>query len=166
MSLAFHEIKNDEVEEVLAQGLRLGRKGHKRDKEINRTDDFLNEQRPSHTINHGIDRKTNIYCYLSSGNDAIDIATGSKKYPSEIISNPQQSLLKVNVDPEKCYVSNLDLYDRIKALLHSNKISEAEGLARTYWEALLPLAKYKSNFRRPELMVTYDISPTDISKEI
>lgn len=164
MILAFHEIKKDEVEGVLKNGLLLGRKGHKRDNAINQTDAFLNRHRPAAIKNSGLDRMTNIYCYLSDDNYVIDIASGIKKPPAQIIDNSQQQLLSVQVDPERSYVSDLELYDHIKSLVQSGKVKQAKALARVYWATVVPLARYNHEFRRPELVIPYAIQPNDISK--
>lgn len=45
---------------------------------------------------------------------------------------------------------------------HKNPMT-LETLAKSYWDKLIPLATFEINMiRRPEIMVTYDISPQDI----
>lgn len=65
------------------------------------------------------------------------------------------------VDPKHCYVSDLDLYDRIKSFFESGDVAQAEKLAPTYWEKLTSLEEYGGWFRHPEVLVTYNI-PAEI----
>ncbi len=166
MNKVFHEIKSDRIENVLQNGLQLTSGGDKRDKDINKTDEFLNEYRPKYLVQRGVDRKTNTYCYLASGNEIIDITSGESKSPQEIISDSQHALLQIEIEPGKCYVSDLDIYDQVKELLGSGNDTQAQRLAQTYWNELQLFADYNKNIRLPEIMVTYAVPPSHITRVI
>lgn len=162
MVKVFHEVQSDKLEDVLLHGLLLGPGGDKRDRAIRKADMFLNGLRPKRLAEQGIDRDTNIYCYLSDGEKLVDIVSGKLTEPSTAVSSGF-AMLKIEVDPKRCYVSDLDLYDQVKSLLDTD-VSKAEALARIYWKKLWLLAEYDGKFRRPEVMVPYNIAPKDIDR--
>lgn len=159
----FHEVQSDDVEAVLLRGLTLGSGGDKRNADIVKTDKFLNQFCPRSLRDGGVNRETNVYCYLSVDGAVLDIVSGEKRSPVEVKS-PGQTLLRVMVDPHASYVSDLDLYDKIMELLKNSNESEANQLAQNYWRKVQLLTEYRGGIRRPEVLVTYDIPPTSISK--
>jgi hypothetical protein len=165
MTTVFHKLKNDRLDDVLAHGLLLASSIGSHSEEIDMTDNFLNKLIPSSLRQKGLDRKTNIYCYMTANDRAVDIKTGDKKSPQGIIDSPQQSILRIEVDPKSCYVSDLDLYDKILELLQDSNEAEAKNLARMYWQKIQSLSDYSQDITRPEVMVTYDIPPACITKQ-
>jgi hypothetical protein len=162
----YHEISKDNLNAALSNGLKRSPRGAKgSDQTIIRTDHLLDSLRPQRLIAAGVSRDNNLYCYLAVKHQVVDITTGQLKEPKEISADPQQLLLKLQADGQKCFVSNLDIYDQVKAAVKSQQRAEAHKLAQLYWEKLSPLSSYRheNGFRRPEVMVTYDIPPQDLS---
>jgi hypothetical protein len=164
MVKVFHEISHDTVGTALQRGILLGTGGDKRDREIHETDEFLNKYRPARLEEKGVDRQTNNYCYLSKGENIIDITSGKEKTLSEFLSQSKQALLQIEVDPALCYVSDLDLYDQIKELFAKGDETNARRLAPVYWNSLQLLADYPGGVRRPEVIVPYNIPASAITK--
>lgn len=162
MATLFHEIDPDKQEDVLRHGLKQGDSGSKRDAAINKTDAFLRESQPARLVGAGVDRQANIFCYLPYNELAIDITSGDARDPVAIARNHDMTMLRVNVDERHCYVSDIDLYDQIKTLLTTGKLASARQLAPMYWQHIVPLAEYAEQFRRPEVLVTNDISPSSL----
>lgn len=98
---------------------------------------------------------------MPAGDKVIDIRSGEAKLPQDI-SSDEQTLLKVSLDASRCFVSDLDIYDEIKALLAAGHKEPAKQLAALYWQSVQPLKTYDHSTRRPEIIVTYDIKPEDI----
>lgn len=162
---AYHELPVSTLDKVLKQGLVQGETGSKTDEDIHNTDVFLNRYRPALYERRGLDREKNIYCYLAFNDEVIDITSGTPKSPAAIVANKEQVLLLLQVDPQRCYVSNLDLYDQIVKLVKMNS-PQAKKLAQDYWYSLQQLAAYDDSMRRPEVIVTYNIAPSAISQVI
>ena len=165
MATAYHQVAREQLKSILSDGLLQGSEGDKTDADIRDTDLFLNEHRPPEVIAAGIDRQRNIYCYLTDGDKVIDITSGESKPRHNILTDPDQVLLKLTVDPDRCFVSDLDLFDEVKSLLKAGQIQQANERAITYWECLTVLRFYDRQvpFRRPELMVPYDLPPDVIT---
>lgn len=162
--IIYREVKKDELEDIFLHGLTLGTGGDKRDANINKTDKFLNGFRSNDLIKSGVDRLVNIFCYLSQSGKVIDITSGEPREPQEISHDAKQTLIRIKSDPSRCYVGDLDLYDDIKVLLASGDIPKARGLAPIYWEKVVKLQDYDGFFRRPEVLVTYNIPVEKLSK--
>jgi hypothetical protein len=160
----FHEIPEASVDTVLQRGLLLSEGGSKTDKAIARTDTYLNQYRPDGLIKNGLDRETNTYCYVCRDDKIIDITSGQAKSITEFIRESREALLQIDVDPGRCYVSDLDLYDQIKALLATDDTTNAERLARVYWSELMLLADYHGDVHRPEVIIPYNIPPSVITR--
>lgn len=163
MVIAYHEIKQSEQHSALRHGLKCTARGDKgSDKSIAKTDKLLDECRPPELRAAGVGRDNNLYCYLQDGGKIVDIRDGTHKDWWNIIESPNHRLIEVEVDPDRSFVSDLDLYDDIKETLRHGHLREAKMLAAVYWSRLLPLSEYshRRGFRRPELMVTYDVPPT------
>lgn len=164
MTIAFHELSPDAAQAALERGLLQGTSGEKTDDDIAATDRFLNARRPQSLIEKGVDRHMNLYCYLSHGGKIIDISSGKTLSAPAFTAGRPQSLLQVEVDPARCYVSDLDLYDQVMELLKKSDETNATRLAEQYWANLRLLNHYDWTFRRPEVMVTYTIPPSDITR--
>ena len=160
----YHEINKDKLEATLLNGLMLGNSSGKRDASITKADEFLKSMCPANLSANGIDRLANIYCYFATGDKIVDITSGEPKLPADILHGTDQALLRIKADASRCYVSDLDLYDTIKVARDNGDIKEARQLAPFYWKRVILLADYDGSFRRPEVMVTYNISPQDIQQ--
>jgi hypothetical protein len=163
MLVVYHEIKKDRLESVLERGLKRTSRGEKGDDSTTaRTDKLLDEHRPDHLKQAGVSRDDNLYCYLTHNQGVVDITTGEVKAATDISESPDQQLLHIKVDASRCYVSDLDLYDQIAEAVENNDTDRVNELAGAYWQRLTRLDEYDHarGFRRPEVMVTYNISPS------
>lgn len=168
MITAYHQIDKKELPKVLQNGLKTDANGHKTSGFNAATDRFIDSCRPKDFIDRSISREHANYCYLPAGDDTlIDITDGSQKTLAEINADPSKALLKIRIDPTKCYVGDLDAYDRIQKMLMANQLAAASEASRKYWRQLVVANGYDAtsgHVARPELLVTYDISPEDISE--
>jgi hypothetical protein len=158
---AYHEVTNNKLDSILKVGLKQGAYGDKStDKAIMKTDKFLDNCRPESLKSAGLSRQSNLYCYFSNKDGVVDITDGQIKNPAEVSQSPKHALLKVQIDPGKCYVSNLDLYDRIMEAIKRNDNQLALQLGRDYWQQIIPLGEYNysKGFKRPEVIVTYNVA--------
>lgn len=164
MTVVFHEIAPESVGSSLTNGIVLGKKGTKTDQAIHATDQFLDTLRPQRLARRGVSRVTNNYCYLVEGDDVISIVSGEKQPITEFLQHTDQAVLRVEVDPRTCYVSDLDLFDEIKSLRARGDTTRAQQLGATYWQHLQLLADYDGTIRRPEVMVPCNIPPTALRR--
>jgi hypothetical protein len=64
-TVAFHEIKKDNLELALKAGLKRTSRGDKGDdKEIIKTDKLLDNNRPEVLMQNNVSRDDNLYCYV------------------------------------------------------------------------------------------------------
>src|SRR5690606_87943 len=118
--IVYHEIDPSSCEAALKDGLKRTSRGEKGDDElIKTTDELLDSRRPSGLSQAGVSRDNNLYAYLSSDDHIIDIKDGLEKPISEFTDRGEQVLLRLQVDSDKVYVSDLDRYDRLKEAVAS-----------------------------------------------
>jgi hypothetical protein len=162
-TVAFHEIKKSNLELARRVGLKRTSRGDKGDdKEIIKTDKLLDDNRQAELVLANVSRDDCLYCYFYYKNKIVDITDGKLKDIHEISRSKSQALLRVKVIPTRCYVSNLDLYDEILQSLKRQNTTKAIELANKYWQKLTRLDNYdhSNGFKRPEIMVTYDVPPS------
>ena len=162
---AFHETDPSSVNTILKDGLQCTSRGDKGDdKAIIKTDKLLDDCRPEHLRQAGVSRDNNLYAFVASGDNIIDITKGDMLPLDRFVSQSRQTVLKLQLNPKHCYVSDLDRYDRLKDSVEQGADPEQlNHQADQYWQALAPLTTFHSgDIRRPEIMVTYDIPPHDI----
>jgi hypothetical protein len=160
--IGYHRVKSDELEQVLAEGIKQTTGGKTDDDpDIVRADEFLDTLCPEKLRDTGISRKHNIYLYYDADGFALDVFDGQMRQPQDIVKNKDDVILAVELQAERCFISNLDLYDQVKTALKSEPIDKTELLARQYWDQVYPLVEgYKPLANeRVEIMVTYDVSP-------
>ncbi len=162
MVCVYHQVARDTAQQIVRHGLLQGSGGERRDKDIKKADSLLNELRPQHCAQRSLDRIKNVYGYLASGDKVIDIVTGRAKKPTEILEDPGQVLLQVEVDPRRCFVSDLDLYDTFLQLVKQGEAEQATKVGQAYWSTVRPLDSYDGSIHRPEVMVTYDVPASAI----
>ena len=161
----YHEIPGDTRESILRDGLKRTSRGDKGDDAaIQQADKYLDDRRPAALRENNVSRDDNIYAYLGDDRSLVDIRSGDV-VPLNRHPDPDSSLLRLSVDPALCYVSDLDRYDALKQALEAGSADDLlEAQAAAYWDALIPLASYQSgSIRRPEVMITRDIAPEDIT---
>ena len=163
----YHEINSETIDSIFKNGLKRTSRGDKgSDGFIVKTDYFLDAHIPQRLRSAGISRDNNIYGYLGSDDSIIDIKDGSLTPVSKKKSDQTVIILKLDVDPARCWVSDLDLYDELKNLFKNNAPKEfLLTQAEKYWQRLVPLHQYTpESIRRPEIMITYDIEPLNIQR--
>lgn len=161
----YHEIDPSSLEKILREGIKRTSQGDKsKDKAIQKLDLFLDTHRPQTIAGTNLSRSNNIYGYVSSGEKLIDITDGEQLSLGKFRTKSHKTIVHLTVDPARCYVSDLDLYDTLKRAMELNEQdSTRESLAVQYWNKLVPLEKFAfGTIRRPEVMVTYDILPANI----
>lgn len=160
----YHEVSSDSVDGILQNGIKRDKGGEKRDAQIEKIDTFLDTHLPDNFESLGLNRRSVIYAYLEHEGNIVDITDGElvplEKYESE----KGTVLLRITVDPENCYVSDLDLYDTLKrAMQLDEQDSTREHLADQYWKRIVPLEEFQlGSIKRPEVMINADIEPKSI----
>jgi hypothetical protein len=159
----YHVVNSDAVDAILKEGLKRVSRGEKgNDNAIIKTDAFLDNLRPQTIEMAGLSRNNNIYGYLPVKDRVIDIRDG-KVVDKEKIINSGNTLLQLTIDPKRCYISDLEIYDAIKDQFDSKKDTHLTRLASKYWSNVTRLDKHDITIpQRPEVMVTYDIPVHDI----
>jgi hypothetical protein len=161
--IIYHQISNKAWRLVKYSGLvptSRGEKGARQD--IVATDVFLDKHVPTNLKIQGLSRDNNLYGYLGTTNSLIDIQTGAIQPISQKAAEPGKTLLRLNVNPVNCWISDLDLYDVVKAALAADR--DPIHVANEYWKALCRLDEYDNTKKRPEIMITYKIEPIYIQK--
>lgn len=160
--ILYHEADPKKADSILEDGLKRTSRGEKGDDSaIIRTDKFLDDLRPDNLIKAGVSRDDNLYMYLSHKDKIVDIETGEAVELTEFMNQAEGAVLKVEADARRCFVSDLDIYDKIKKAIENKDYAEAT--AKKYWSTLVPLDNYKpGQIKRPEVMITYDIPPEAI----
>lgn len=161
----YHEINPASLDKILQEGIERTSEGIKsKDKAIQKVNRFLDSHRPPGAVKAKLSRQDNLYGYLTDGDQLVDITDGKNTDIAFFKAKDNQRLVKIAVDPTKCYVADLDLYDTIKRALElDEQDSTRENLATQYWAKLIRLSDYnRKTIRRPEVMITYDVPPNDI----
>lgn len=160
----YHEIEAESLDTVLVDGLASGDRGDRGDdKSIVDTDKLLDRRRPQYMVDKGVSRCNNLYAFVAEDDQIIHIDDGETVSLDDFVADSSGVVLRLTVDSEKCYVSDLDLYDQIKSLVEDDKADQAEELIHKYWQSILPLTNFDvGDVYRPEVMITYDIKPEDI----
>jgi hypothetical protein len=162
--MLYHEIDPSTKDNVLNQGIKRGAEGRKNDAGKKKVDAFLDTHMPDWAKEKQLSRHDAVYGYLVDGDKIVDITNGESVAVEQFIAKSHDALLRVMVDSDKCYVSDLDLYDTIiRAMELDEQDSTREHLADRYWERIVPLEKFELGmFARPEVIVTTDIEPRSI----
>jgi hypothetical protein len=161
MTTIFHEVEKSKLDEVLKEGLKKQPRGSKgNDENMVKADEVLDAKRPLDLKEAGVSRDNNLYGYLLYRDKIVDITDGSLKDINKLSQSSEQVLLKVNVDDNRCYVADLDLYDQIIEVINNAVEGQfINDLTHEYWQKLTRLDHYDhtNGFKRPEVMVTYDV---------
>lgn len=159
---AYHEVDPDSVESIIEHGLKRTSRGEKGDDSvIKQVDSLLDEQCPAPLRKAGVSRGSNVYAFVEDQGQIIRITDGKKVPIDTFVKTSDQKVLLLSVDPQRCYVSDLDMYDALKGRAENRTIPTK--LIQEYWTHVIRLDEYRQNhFRRPEIMITYDIAASDI----
>ncbi len=157
----YHEVKPDSVGAILQKGLIRTSRGQKGDdKYIIQTDAILDQHRSSALKEAGVSRDDNLYCFYAHNGSITDIRDGAVVPLKKYAATNDYSVLEIDVPVKGCYVSDLDTYDALKDAVTHHQQNKLEQLAKSYWDKLTPLEQYQEGtFRRPEVMITFDIDP-------
>jgi hypothetical protein len=160
----YHEVRPDNLDEVLRSGIKRTGDGEKTDGDIHRTDELLDSRIPAELAERGVTRRSVVYGYLSSGDDLVDIRDGRVVDPAQFSAHREQILLRIVADTAVCFVSDLDAYDAVKMCVESDADDAMLGrLADRYWARVVPFTQYEAgSYRRPEVMAAEDIAPENI----
>lgn len=123
---------------------------------------LFDDRRPSDLLQRGVSRVSNIYAYLSLDEKIYDITNGEAITLEQLCQRSQQAILRLEVDETECYVSDLDLFDQIKAAYIDGV--DVEGLIDAYWRSLVNLNEFEPGaIDRPEAMIVSDVPPSHIT---
>lgn len=167
MTFAYHEVQPSSLQEVLKNGLKCTSRGDKGDdKDIIKTDALLDKHCPALLRRAGVSRDNNLYAYVTTAGMISDIKNGEYVNIDDFVKRSKQKVLRLTLDPYRCFVSDLDTYDKVMSTLKSHAPStELQILINEYWSRLIPLHSFRpSSMARPEIMITYDIDPKDIKQ--
>ncbi|MHC9291511.1 hypothetical protein ACRCUN_03545 [Mycobacterium sp. LTG2003] len=160
----YHEVEPETLDDVERNGLKRNDDGEKSDPETKTADAYLDAHRPAAAVRAQLSRQGVVYGFLAAGNRIVDISTGADVDVATFDRDRPQILLRITVDPARCFVSDLDRYDRVQRALESGDADdECRRLACDYWQQVVALLDYEpGSIRRPEAMVVCDIEPADI----
>lgn len=161
LRLVWHEAEPATVNKLLHEGIKQGGTGHKTDKLIDDTDALLDSICPEPLRAKGLSRSRNIYCYIVTDDSVIDITDGAHVPRGEFLKNSTQHILEIQVDPARCYVSDIDAYDRVKkAYRDGTDEPRIHSFAYRYWATVMPLSDSLGKLpARPEVMIPYEVAP-------
>lgn len=165
--LVYHQVNPDVLESALKNGLKIDERGDKGDdKAIIAADKLLDDRCPHDLKDLGLSRQHNLYAYLSVNKSVVNITTGELVPVNEFVKLNSQVTLALSVDPKRCYVSDLVTYDAVKSAINNYAPQDKiDKLSRSYWDKIISLDKFKLHtVSRPEIMITYDIPPTNIQQ--
>jgi hypothetical protein len=150
MTIAYHEIKSSSLSEVLENGLKCTSRGEKGDDQhIIKTDTLLDKYCPNSLRTAGVSRDNNLYAYTAVNGKIANITDGTRVDIHDFVKNSHQTVLKLTIDPRRCFVSDLDAYDKVVDAMKGHKSAESlKRLANEYWSRLIPLPKYKPSSTR------------------
>jgi len=162
----YHEVMATAWSTVSVNGLRKSDRGDKTDPVTERADALLDEHRPATVREAGISRQQVVYAYLSVDRESlVDIDTGDVVTASDYCARREQFLLRIIADPSRCYVSDLEAYDRVVAAVQAGDVDVIDQSAREYWSLVVPLRSYHhGQLRRPEAMIGHDVTPAQIER--
>jgi len=163
--VVYHEIDPHSLRRVLKEGVRRTVHSAKSEEHlVKKTNLFLETHRDDTALRAKLSRLTNTYAYLGNHEKLIDIVNGVSSLVPQFVEKTGKTLVRMKVDPSQCYVADLDLYDTLKRAMELDEAdSTREHLAVTFWEKLVRLDMFSPDLiKRPEVMVTYDVSPRSI----
>jgi hypothetical protein len=162
--IIYHEVNKKTVKNVLRNGLKYGSEGAKTDAKIKKADQFLDAHLPP-DASRQLNRQKATYGYIAQGDSLIDIKNGQPVPLKGFLDQSSQALLRITVDPSRCYVSDLDKYDAVKRALElSQTDSRLKLLAEKYWQGVVALDSFvPGSVLRPEVMICYDVPPECIT---
>lgn len=140
MAIAYHEVESSKLNNILTNGLKRTSRGSKgSDKDIIKTDKLLDKYRTENLRKLNVSRDNNLYAYDVVDNEIIDITNGNLIDVTKFINKSGQKIVKLTIDPNRCFVPDLDTYDKLKyAIKEHKRAEELEAPANEYWTKLIP----------------------------
>lgn len=161
-----HEIAPESIASVRSDGLSTTRKGEKsNDTAIQRANTALDNNRPADVVKAGVSRENANYGYYLRDNVVTDITDGQTYSMSRFLDRSSKTVLLLEINPTRCYVSDLDTFDDFKELVEAESTQDIiTQKATEYWQRVVTLSQYKAgDFLRPEIIIPYDIPPQSIT---
>ena len=158
--ILYHEASPAALSSITTKGLKCTSRGDKgSDQSIIDTDALLDSRRPDELVEAGVSRDNNLYAYVGTDAHIIDIATGDVVAITEYTKARDGHLLRLDVDRDRCFVSDLDAYDRLRRGVKDQMPRRTlEQWADEYWSRVIPMRRYHiGTIRRPEVMITYSL---------
>jgi hypothetical protein len=163
--IVYHEASPESLPHILRDGLKRADSGPKTDKLVQRADELLDDCIPGEVARHKVCRQHSLYAYAQEAGKIVDIKDGSRIPIEDFAAQSSMTILVLEVDPTSCYVSDLDAYDAfVDAVRDEAADSQLQRLSDAYWDRIsrLDTADF-GQYRRPEIMVAYDVPATKIS---
>lgn len=185
--LVYHEVSKGSVDSILKEGLkRSQRDPESSEDDVAKVESRLDEARPKWLQEAEIGRTQCLYGFVAMNGFCVDIEDGSVLKPDDLIRGDEGNvLLQLKVDPDKCFIAELDAHDYLVETLKRNIDEDrAPGAISAYWQTLIPLsafmAKYEfrenrkgvfntdskhgfvDHYRRPEVLIGHDVETEDI----
>lgn len=158
----YHEANPKAVDSILREGLQCTSRGDKGDDQnIIKADYCLDSNIPGKLKALGVSRDNNLYAFVNIGDRIISITNGQEMPIQQFLQQSNQAVFCLEVDPGRCFVSDLDIYDQIRQAIKAQSPKEQLAeLSAAYWQKLTPLSQFKpGQILRPEIMITYDLPP-------
>ena len=164
---AYHELSAEALNDVLDNGLKRASRGDKGDdQDIIKTNKLLDSQLPTRLKRQSVSRDNNIYAYMCIDQSIIDITDGRLVPLDQFVASSRGQIIELTIDPSKCFVSDLDAFDRLKLAIKQHfDQSQIQLLVTEYWGKLIRLDDYRPlSIDRPEIMITYDMPASAIRR--
>lgn len=169
----YYRAPDDSLQAVLENGLPCGANVAV-DPPVRAANAFLDRRCPSVLRTLGIERARATYCHLGVYDSVVDVETGDVVHVEDWKVGDDHVKLRVDIDPHRAFVSDLDLFDRIAERFATDRRGpESEVLAQDYWGRLVSLADLCAWYRqlgtalvsdyvrleRVEVLLTTDVAP-------
>jgi hypothetical protein len=183
----FHLIQQDALAKTLRSGLKHGSKGAlSHNKQVAAANSYLDNLRPASLKAKGLSRANCLYLYYARGETVHDIEDGAGRPARQwATKHADMAALRVEVDPARAYVSDLDAFDAVlRAIAAKKSPAICQKLAEHYWQRVLVLQDFLQQYARRgndfvrtrsaptelperytriEIMATQDIAPSALS---
>lgn len=160
----YHATSDVSVDELTSKGLRCDTQRAGENELMRKVNIFLDQHAPNVATQAELSRQHNIYGYLGIDDLIINIEDGTHIPLQDFTKDSLKTIVELRCDPAYCYVSNLDALDAVKHALQDNASeSVLLQLAGDYWRSIMPLSVFAiGDIRRPEVMITNDVPPSEI----
>lgn len=165
----FHKTSRDSLPSIMSDGLRYGEQGrHSQDGRVRATNELLNGVCPSELKGEGVDRMGCIYGYLGVDDKVFDVESGRLVDQERWDVGADNAKLRLLIDPETAFVSDLDAYDALLERLEDRAGEDVLAtLAGEYWQRLVRLAEVRDHYRlEDEALVAATAWPSGLPRRL